>query len=151
MVLLCILYHFLKSYFNRQRITPGFSRSEPEDDACSWFAGFCSDNDDFDLPPPYSMYPSHRHTVTGRNSAWQSGFWTGSDSGEPAGRMLVNSDRQREALTETEDGQEHDRTRKTRVCHSQRWAFFDTDDHEHGSSSLGTMRQSTGFGGSTVR
>lgn len=72
--------------------------------------------------------------------------------------MFGNSGRQqREVPTATQYDWERDRARVPRASPmagyypSQRRAFFDSDDRGEGSSSLGSMRRSTGLGGSNVR
>lgn len=92
-------------------------------------------------PPPYTKNPSNA------SDTWQPGFWTGTALGA-AGTYLMNRNNER---------------RRSPPLPRARWDWersatssrpsseFDNTDRGEGSSNLGAMRSSTGFGGSRVR
>jgi hypothetical protein len=156
------LYHFLKSCFRPQSAAasgrPGSGPSRPADNS-RWFSGQRPDNNYDDPPPPYSKYSSRPNTAAApANTAWTPGFLTGAALGGLGAYMLGSSGRRRESPTATSYDWERERARMPRASpmansgySSQRRPFFDSDDRGEGSSSFGSMRRSTGLGGSNVR
>ncbi|KAL0574738.1 hypothetical protein V5O48_007222 [Marasmius crinis-equi] len=128
---------------------PGFSSS-------NWFPGGYDDdrNDRNDPPPPYS---ANKHGTAAQG--WRPGFWTGAMVGGLADRFIFNNNNRRD--------RDHTETRPTRrmwdwerPATSARpaqpatgWRSWSSgaDDRGEGTSDLGTMRRSSGLGGSTVR
>lgn len=161
-MLLYILYHFLKSCFRHQ--TAGNTRRPGSGGPwftsnTGWFSGFRPDDSHNDPPPPYSKYGNR----TTPDQAWQPGFWTGAALGGLGAYLFSNnSNNRRETPTATTYDWERERARIPHVSPmvnpgygpsyvSPRRSFFDSDDRGEGPSSLGSMRRSTGLGGSNVR
>ena len=159
-VLGIILYSLLKSCFrsrqagNTRRPGSGPSRPTP---GSGWFSGRRPDNRRDDAPPPYSKYPGQPQ-VDG-DPAWRPGFWTGAALGGLGAYLFGNNAGRRETPTATAYDWERERQgRMPRVSPvanpgyaSQRRSFFSSEDRGEGSSNLGSMRRSTGLGGSSVR
>lgn len=143
-VLLLILYSFLKSCFgsSRTRSPPGPRPYNPSYGRPSWFPG---GHDYSDPPPPYPK-PS-------TDEGWRPGFWTGAALGG-LGTHLFNSARRPQA---TRYDWERDRFTQGAFRPTTPPTSFtsgrqhSSDDRGEGSSNLGSMRRSTGFGGSNVR
>ncbi|KZP11055.1 DUF1183-domain-containing protein [Athelia psychrophila] len=110
----------------------------------AWFPGGHHDDNDTSSPPPYSKgAPGDANA-----SAWRPGFWTGA-AVAGAGAALLNRNsnsnngsnrQQRQQATQSYDW-ERERTSNYRQ----------PEDRGEGSSNLGSMRRSTGMGGSSVR
>ena len=138
--LLFILYSFLKSCLRRDTAHRQTPNHRP--DGSGWFSGGPRGYNSRPPPPPYSKDP-----VTPGNNSWTPGFWTGAALGG-LGTYLM-SDRRR-----TEEPRMYDWER----ARNPRAPLFgggrmsrNSEDRGEGSSNLGAMRRSTGFGGSTVR
>ncbi|PSR88725.1 hypothetical protein PHLCEN_2v5076 [Hermanssonia centrifuga] len=150
-VLLFILYGFLKSCFGGESGTSG-PRS-PRRPGPGWFPG-AYDNGPTDSPPPYSK---HSDTSTSASPAqeqgWRPGFWTGAAAAGLGTYLFSNTNRQDRTRTTAYDWE------RTRQATGYRPSSFSssysgrqrTEDRGEGSSSLGSMRRSTGIGGSSVR
>jgi len=145
-----ILYSFFVSCF-RNSNTPRAPRppgNNPRPSGGSgWFPGDLRD-DPAGPPPPYSK-------TSQPQSGWQPGFWTGAAVGGLANH-LWNRPRAEPARSTSYDW-ERDRTQP-----QPRSSFFgggsgfrqpshQNHDRGEGSSNLGSMRRSTGLGGSNVR
>ncbi|CAK5269341.1 unnamed protein product [Mycena citricolor] len=103
------------------------------------------DHDTDDAPPPYSKMGQGMANQDG----WRPGFWTGAALGGLGAHLLNN----RQGGQRTYDWE---RERYRHQSGSGGWFARDPpsrrpDDRGEGSSNLGAMRQSTGFGGSNVR
>lgn len=162
-VLWYILYSLLKSCFrsrpavnNTRRPGSGPSGSSPRS---GWYSSYRPDDYNNDAPPPYSKHPNNASQAAA-NPAWRPDFWTGAALGGLGAYLFSNNARRRETpATTTSYDWEHERqARMPRVSPvanpgytSQRRSFFSSDDRGEGSSNLGSMRRSTGLGGSSVR
>lgn len=150
-LLLLICYSFLKSCLrrteapvtgttrnNRPGGTPGPGGS---------FPGHFDDHLGGDAPPPYSK------DVPRNDGAWRPGFWTGAVVGGLADRYLFRNQSPREDARDRSRRQwDWERTRQSAPVFGggRAWAS-NSDDRGEGSSNLGSMRRSSGFGGSSSR
>lgn len=111
-------------------------------------------------PPPYSKTPPPE--AQGQ-AGWRPGFWTGAALGglanhlwnrnrneDPRYQQIPREPLRRPAPDGWERAWNPFSTASTRPTGFQRPSRFD-DDRGEGSSNLGSMRSSTGFGGSNVR
>ncbi|RDB26261.1 Store-operated calcium entry-associated regulatory factor [Hypsizygus marmoreus] len=144
--LVFILYGFFLSCFRRNAASqthrpPLPPRPRPGSSSGGWFPGGM--DDDYTPPPPYSKNP------TGANEGWRPGFWTGAALGGIANHLFNR--RQAETRPTTWDW-EREQPRFP-IFGGRRTAPPPTqpDDRGEGSSNLGAIRRSTGFGGSNVR
>lgn len=150
-VLLLILYSFLKSCLGGTRTTnpPRPRPSNPSSGRSNWFPGA---HDPSDPPPPY--YPKQNTDET-----WRPGFWTGAALAGLGTYMYNNNRRQQQS---TAYDWERDRfgqsafhstppTQSSYATGHQGRFGSSSEDRGEGSSNLGSMRRSTGFGGSNVR
>ncbi|KIM39799.1 hypothetical protein M413DRAFT_446728 [Hebeloma cylindrosporum] len=151
-VLIFLLYSLFQSCF-RNNTTPRAPRSSgpnPRPDSGSgWFPGYHSD-DTSAPPPPYSKTTQHS---TGEG--WRPGFWTGAALGGLANHIW-NRPRSEPVRTASYDWERHRQPEP-----QPRMPFFGggggsyrpapNEDRGEGSSNLGSMRRSTGIGGSKVR
>jgi SOCE-associated regulatory factor of calcium homoeostasis len=146
---------------NGRRASPPRSRPPPSSGS-GWFSrGFYGDSRR-PPPPPYSKY-SDSHTGTGSTSEVRGdqerfGFWSGAtlgglgtyfltrqrDSGSEPRRYDWENDRSRDFSQRDPDYQA---PRASGAFSPQQ----SSSDGRAGPSNLGSMRRSTGFGGSTVR
>lgn len=148
-----VLYSFLKSCWRRQPDTlrPRNRPARP-DTGSGWFPGpYHDDGHRYDPPPPYSKTSSPQGTGEG----WRPGFWSGAALGG-LGTYLFNNAGSRDARTQRSYDWEHRRTPMNAPSFttytSQRRTYSASEDRGEGSSSgLGSMRRSTGLGGSNVR
>ncbi|PPQ67518.1 hypothetical protein CVT25_006059 [Psilocybe cyanescens] len=148
-----ILYSFLQSCLRSNTTTargprPSGYNQPPGSGGSGWFPGSYGDNPT-DPPPPYSKTPQ-----PGSQQGWRPGFFTGAALGGLANH-LWNRPRTDPARTASYDWE-----RRTRpVPRSSllgggsgfRQPSYRSDDRGEGSSNLGSMRRSTGLGGSSVR
>jgi hypothetical protein len=167
-VLVFIVYKFLLPCFEiGRRASPPHSRRPPGSGSGSgsgWFSR--SFYDDFRRrppPPPYSKFPDN-NTETGSTSQVRGdqdryGFWSGAalgglgtylltrqrDSGSEPRRYDWENDRFRDFSRRDPDPQAP-RASGASSSSQQSWS-----NSGAGPSNLGSMRRSTGFGGSTVR
>ncbi|GJE85682.1 hypothetical protein PsYK624_017610 [Phanerochaete sordida] len=173
-----ILWHFLKPCFGRQRTdTPrrpdtGPSRPSYGGGSRPWDHSPRRPSDHTDPPPPYTKYPNRPRTSHDVPPAapsavpdWRPGFWTGAALGGLGTYLMNQNTPRRDAPTAT--AYDWERARAPRASPvvaapgfggspRARRGFFSSDDRGEGSSSgagagLGSMRRSSGFGGSSVR
>jgi hypothetical protein len=148
--LLFIAYGFLKSCLRRNSVPQGpapqppGSRPRPSGWGPSgWFPG---DHFNNDVPPPYSKSTSEAPQRQG----WRPGFWTGAAAGA-AGASLFN----RAPTTNTPPTSvpwDWERAQTSSSWFGRgRTTTPSSNDRGEGSSNLGSMRRSTGLGGSNVR
>lgn len=166
--LLFILYSFLKSCV-RSRTTgtqPSGSRPLPPGSGpgSGWFgsggSGGFFNSDAHDAPPPYSKYPTGSTPGVGpaAGGGFNPGFWTGAALGGLGTYLFNRNQRERVYTQPAAYDWEHDRLYRaspsapfgTGSSFGRRPAFS-SDDRGEGSSNLGSMRRSTGLGGSNVR
>ncbi|KAF9565259.1 DUF1183-domain-containing protein [Agrocybe pediades] len=155
-VLAFILYGFYQSCTGRNRTTnaPRQTGYNPRPGGGSgWFPGDYRD-DTTGPPPPYSKTNPQQPQAGWQN--WQPGFWTGAALGGLANH-LWNRPRTETRGTPTYDW-ERSRLRPQpqpsffgRGSGYRSSSFHQNDDRGEGSSNLGSMRRSTGLGGSNVR
>jgi hypothetical protein len=143
-VLIFIIFGFLKSCLarnttSRTRNTPPTSGARPG--GSGWFPGGYGDETSAP-PPPYSKPQS------GSNEAWGPGFWTGAAVGG-LGTALWNN--RRSSRTEPEAARWDWERPVVREFFTGRRASPSFEDRGEGSSNLGSMRPSTGLGGTNVR
>ncbi|KAF7970633.1 hypothetical protein HWV62_23575 [Athelia sp. TMB] len=154
-IALWIIYKFFTRPSNPNRAqTPGQPAPRPgPGGAGGWFPGGHQDDDPNynafgGAPPPYSK--SAPGTADDSNaSTWRPGFWTGAALAG-AGAALLNrsrdsSNRQARQSYDWEQTREWPRERVARPVQPV------YEDRGEGSSNLGSMRTSTGIGGSSVR
>jgi len=142
-VVALILYSFIQSCLRTPRNVVG-GRPDPRQPGPGFPGGFPgSFNDDPSAPPPYSKNP------TPQNEGWRPGFWTGAFLGGLGTHFFNNRQNQHTYDWERERTQ---RTPPGSMFGQRRSAArYSSEDRGEGSSNLGSMRQSTGFGGSNVR
>ncbi|KZT06139.1 DUF1183-domain-containing protein [Laetiporus sulphureus 93-53] len=160
--LLLMLYSVLKSCWGNRSTRSGnasrSSRPRPPAGGGGFGGGWFSGNnppDHRDPPPPYTKHASSSSSATGaQNAGIQPGFWTGAALGG-LGTYLFNRsqrdsqrDRPRPVLYDWEDRVNVPIQPIYRPPQSSRSR---SDDRGEGSSNLGSMRRSTGIGGSNVR
>ncbi|KAF9048643.1 hypothetical protein BJ165DRAFT_1040385 [Panaeolus papilionaceus] len=152
--LIVILYKFISSCLggdSAPRNNRTTNNTRPTGGS-GWFPGH-HPNDPQGPPPPYSKYSSNSQTQSG----WQPGFWTGAAAGGLANH-LWNRSRAEPVRTSAYDWEQ--------VNRQPRSSFFNTGsspgfgsgyrpqpntDRGEGSSNLGSIRRSTGYGGSRTR
>jgi len=91
-------------------------------------------------PPPYT-----KDAGSGSGSQWQPGFWTGAALGALGNHILNRPSESREYDWERE------RRLPGSISRSRLVPGYDSQDRGEGSSNLGAMRTSTGYGGSSSR
>ncbi|KAJ7678879.1 DUF1183-domain-containing protein [Mycena polygramma] len=138
-----ILYSFLSSCMRgpQNRVGGRPDPGRPGSSGPGFFPGGLND-DDSSAPPPYSKSPPTA------NEGWRPGFWTGAMLGG-LGTHFFNSRQNARAYD-----WERERTYPPPggMFGQRRTArYSNTEDRGEGSSNLGSMRQSTGLGGSSVR
>ncbi|KAK7463566.1 hypothetical protein VKT23_006912 [Stygiomarasmius scandens] len=155
-VLLFILYAFLKSCFqprdhSSRNQRPG-GPTRPDSNS-GWFPGSYGDDNSTDPPPPYT-----KHAPNQGGEQWRPGFWTGALMGGLADRYLFNRARptndNAQYAQNTWFRRQYDWERPVTGMFSRpspRTRTWSSDDRGEGPSNLGSMRQSSGFGGSNVR
>ncbi|KAJ3757416.1 DUF1183-domain-containing protein [Lentinula raphanica] len=155
-LLLFICYSLLKSCLRtRATPSPSSSRSNPPGGrpgpggGNGRFPGSYDDDTGRDPPPPY--------TKTTNDQLWRPGFWTGAIVGGLANQYLFRNNNNNNE-NDGRQGRQWDWERNRRPASlfgggpSRRtWFSSNSDDRGEGSSNLGNMRRSTGFGGSNVR
>ncbi|KAI0249807.1 hypothetical protein BJV78DRAFT_1223596 [Lactifluus subvellereus] len=161
-----VLYKLLRPCFGQfHRITPSRSPRPRPSSNFSWFPG--GHDDDRRPPPPYSKYPHSTDNATGsagtsqvRDGEGHLGFWSGAALGG-LGTYLLTRQRNPEPQPRPYDWEsERHFPRNSPGYQAQRASGTPSrnqpssnlwDNRGEGSSSLGSMRRSTGYGGSTVR
>jgi len=151
-----ILYKLLRPCFeghNRVRF-PRTPRPGPSSNS-GWFpSGWGHDDPRRPPPPPYSKFPSSTDSATGsgtRGDQDRFGFWSGAALGG-LGTYLLTRQRESEPRARRYDWEDErpfarpDPGPVPRASGSLRQQPLG-----QGSSNLGSMRRSTGYGGSTVR
>lgn len=145
-LLLFFLYKVLRSCLSSRESTPRAPTTGSSfPSSRGWFPG--GDPDSHAPPPPYSK------TAPGPNAgAWQPGFWTGAALGG-MGTYLMNrnNDRQRPPPRDAPPRARWDWEQTAASPRPSPRAGFGNMDRGEGSSNLGSMRSSTGYGGSRVR
>ena len=159
-----ILYAFLKSCFEGRTRSTGSQRPRRPGPGpgSSWFSGIHRGGrpGGTDPPPPYTKYPTNSAGAAAQDQNWRPGFWTGAALGG-LGTYLLNNRRQ-DTQTRTDYDPRYDWERSRTGAFSrpspfsssystQRRTTFSSDDRGEGPSNLGSMRRSTGIGGSSVR
>ncbi|KAJ7903428.1 hypothetical protein B0H14DRAFT_3122780 [Mycena olivaceomarginata] len=150
-----ILYSFLKSCMggpqNRVGGRPDPGRPGNSGPGSGYFPGGFNNDDPAAPPPPYSKGPAPT-----ANEGWRPGVWTGALLGALGAQFFNN----RQNQNQNSRAYDWERERSNRRSPPTSGGLFgrrntgrysDTQDRGEGSSNLGAMRQSTGFGGSSVR
>ncbi|KAK7033176.1 OPT oligopeptide transporter protein-domain-containing protein [Favolaschia claudopus] len=149
-----ILYSFLQSCLRGQQNQVG-GRPNPGRPGNFGPGGFFPggfNNDDSAPPPPYS-----KNTPT-QNEGWRPGFWTGALLGGLGTQFFSNRQNQNQNSRAYDWERERDRSYHRPPPTTNSWFGqrstsrpSQQEDRGEGSSNLGSMRQSTGFGGSNTR
>lgn len=156
-IVLFVLYSFLRSCWSGQSRTPSSNnRTNRPSPGSGWFPGTHRDDTySSDPPPPYSKNNSSSNTT---EENWRPGFWTGAALGGLGTYLFNNNQRQEVPRQHTYDWERPRGFTQTRSAFSSYSAprrTYNNDDRGEGSSTgssgLGSMRRSTGFGGSNVR
>ncbi|KAI0325084.1 DUF1183-domain-containing protein [Cubamyces sp. BRFM 1775] len=143
-----------------------------------WFSGFRPDTPSpgpHDPPPPYTKYPSSTAPAgPAQADGWRPGFWTGAALGGLGAYLFNRQQRPRDEgwtrprvvpvpSTGMYDWEAERMFRPVRPApastswfgapgaNTRRRGGWDSDDRGEGPSNLGSMRRSTGLGGSRVR
>jgi len=149
-VLAFIVYQFLKSCLGRDRATPnGPRRDQPRPYTGGSFPG---GSDHYHDPPP----PYQKNNNQGADGTWRPGFWTGAAVGGLANHLWNRrqADPVQTRPRHTAYDWEQDRVPRSSLFGARGPTTTprrETQDRGEGTSNLGTMRRSTGFGGSQVR
>ncbi|KIK63018.1 hypothetical protein GYMLUDRAFT_163862 [Collybiopsis luxurians FD-317 M1] len=153
-VLLFICYSFLKSCLaGRSTSDSGTARNNRPGGGTpggsGWFPGNYDDHSSGDTPPPYSKNASNNQQ---QNEGWRPGFWTGALLGGLADRYLMRNNE----VPRRQYDWEQSRRPTTSFFNgggggNRRVWSSNSEDRGEGPSNSGSMRQSTGFGGSNVR
>ncbi|KAF8627052.1 hypothetical protein AX17_006392 [Amanita inopinata Kibby_2008] len=164
LVLFYILYHFFYNLFSRNR-SQSASRpsSGPRPSGGGGGGGTYGGSSHpfpgaFDEPPPpYSA--TYKQNSSGEG--WRPGFWTGAALGGLTTHLFSNRREPRPIAVETPRAAAYDweRERSYRIPFVSRpirratpaRSVYDEDDRGEGPSNLGSMRRSTGYGGTNVR
>jgi len=102
-------------------------------------------NDDSPQPPPYSK------SAPPANEGWRPGFWTGAVLGGLGTHFFNNRQNPRAYDWERERDRSYQPPTGGMFGQRRSSARSTSDDRGEGSSNLGAVRQSTGFGSSNVR
>ncbi|KAH9848472.1 hypothetical protein C2E23DRAFT_739607 [Lenzites betulinus] len=173
-VLGLILYNVLSSCFRRHnspttpRAPGGGGPWWRPGSGSGWFSGIQPNNSD-EPPPPYSPRPKNPQSSAqapgAQGGGWRPGFWTGAALGGLGAHLLNRPARRTTARAGMYDWEGEQMFRPARPAQSRSWfgsgsgggaaaqrrGGWDTDDRGEGPSNLGSMRSSTGMGGSRVR
>lgn len=145
-LLLFFAYKILRSCWNSRAPATMPTRSASRGSFPSnrgWFPG--GDSDSQAPPPPYSK------TASTPTEAWQPGFWTGAALGGMGTYLMNRNNRQERSPTRNAPPRRAWDWEQTAPPRTSPRARFDDMDRGEGSSNLGSMRSSTGYGGSRVR
>lgn len=151
-ILALLAYSFVRSCLRTRGNTTSRGNPRPGSGGNSgWFLGGYRD-DHFHPPPPYTKYSGDSPS-----SGWQPGFWTGALLGGLADN-LYNRNRNQNRVVQPSYDWERSNSQPRPSFFNAGSGFtsgptrrYSSDDRGEGSSNLGTMRRSTGFGGSNVR
>ncbi|KAJ7158693.1 DUF1183-domain-containing protein [Mycena filopes] len=107
--------------------------------------------DESPQPPPYS-----KTATAAGNEGWRPGFWTGALLGGLGNHFFNNNNNRQNPRAYDWERERRDRAYRPAsgggmFGQGRSTARANSDDRGEGSSNLGAMRQSTGFGGSSVR
>lgn len=151
--MIIIFYSFFKSYFGNDSGPRAPPRMGPNPRPSSdWFPGSYRD-DNTNPPPPYTKHDQNSSSQGG----WRPGFWTGAMVGGLANHLWSrNSNGERTIAQRRSYDWERFRARAQTPffgggANSRQRRGEESDDRGEGSSNLGTVRRSTGIGGSKVR
>ncbi|KAF9532514.1 hypothetical protein CPB83DRAFT_846914 [Crepidotus variabilis] len=153
-----IVYKFLASCLWNSATTrgtqpgSGFHRPSPGGRGPGWLSRFDERDSRDSPPPPYSKYSDSN---TSSSAGWRPGFWTGAAVAGLA-NQLWNRRTNRTQNAGPEPIRQYDWERPaSRSTSSTSWNNSPRQasnvDRGEGSSNLGSMRRSTGIGGSNVR
>lgn len=151
--LVFILYHFFLSCFRRNTGARGVPRPPPRPrsgPSSGWFPGGMGDDRDYQPPPPYSKDATP-------NEGWRPGFWTGAAIGGALNHLYnrARAPAPEPAPAPRRSIWDWERPRvfepRSSFLRGPPATSSSYDDRGEGSSNLGSMRRSTGLGGSNVR
>lgn len=151
-VLFVILYSFFLSCFRRNNGTQTRNTTNPgprPGGGSGWFPG--GFNDDTTGPPPPYSYSKPSNQAGGEG--WRPGFWSGAATATAA-NWFLNRRTQAEPRQRSMWDWERERAPPPRapLFGGRTYSSSSHDnDRAEGSSNLGSMRRSTGLGGSSVR
>jgi len=140
-VLLWIAWGFIRSCLYPNRIN---NRPPPTGPSTSGFGygNWFGNDDDTNANGPPPPYTKHSTAAQNNNERWRPGFLTGAALGGLGAHMINNRNRQRNDQPQRWDWEQPGSNRSRTYRESSRGEE---------SSSLGSMRTSTGMGGSSVR
>ena len=167
-VLLFVFYQILKSCFTRPRGgagTPAPARPAPRPSGRGWFPGHRPGDTD---PPPYSR---HYKPAPSESTGWTPGFWTGLGLGGLAASMWGRGREAEPRVVPQRSFWDWERpnswggwttARQTAPPATASGGWFSgpgsgsrrtwsNDNRGEGTSNLGTVRSSTGWGSTNVR
>jgi len=140
-VLAVILYSFLEPFLRRNASGAGAARStSPPTYPGGGFPGSYHTSP----PPPYTKDPSS--AAPSDAAQWRPGFWTGAALGA-LGNHLLN----RRQSQPGEYDWERERRSPFSSSRIRPLSSYDSQNRGEGSSNLGAMRTSAGYGGSRTR
>ncbi|KAJ7475902.1 hypothetical protein FB451DRAFT_261752 [Mycena latifolia] len=139
-----ILYSFLQSCLRgpQNRVGGRHDPGRPGNSGPGFFPGGL-DDDTSSPPPPYSK------STPNPNEGWRPGFWSGAILGGLGAHLFNNRGNNRAYDWERE--RSYQRPPTSSMFGQRRSSARYSEDRGEGSSNLGAMRQSTGFGSSSVR
>ncbi|KAI0683395.1 hypothetical protein BC835DRAFT_1515722 [Cytidiella melzeri] len=150
-VVLYIAYKVLKSCFLGPPYTAGTSgRPGAPGGGSHSFPGTYGDDHRTDPPPPYSKYSSTGGTQ-GAPRDWQPVFLAGAAAGGIGTYFMNRHRRQDTPVQQLYDWEQPRGQRQPWSSYTSPRRAFSNDRGEGSSSGLGSMRSSTGLGGSSVR
>ncbi|KAJ7104084.1 hypothetical protein B0H15DRAFT_767091 [Mycena belliarum] len=143
-----ILYSFIQSCMRgpQNRVEGRPDPGRPGSSGSGSFPGGFSDNNS-SPPPPYSKRPFPAASSEG----WRPGFWSGASLGGLMTYLLNNRGNDRRAYDWERERSYQPPPPSGSMFGQRRSTVRYSQDRGEGSSNLGAMRQSTGFGGSSVR
>jgi len=138
-----ILYSIFLSCCNNRNSRPSSNTQRPSGGSNHWFPGDYPDNQS-GPPPPYRKSP--QDAPTWQN--WRPGFWTGAALGGMANQWWNGPRTEAPVRRTVYDWERPSFFGRSSGLNRQPTSDYDRDE---GSSNLGSMRRSTGLGGSSVR
>ncbi|KAH9972763.1 hypothetical protein BGW80DRAFT_1172618 [Lactifluus volemus] len=160
-ILAFVLYKFLGPCFNeRPRSAPPRIPRPPPSSSFGWFPGGHDDRRP-GPPPPYSKHPPSTNNTAGPSESSGTrdgpGFWSGAALGS-LGTYLFTRQRNPDPQPRPYDWERHFprqrqsyRATSSSTSSQHQSSSSQRDNRGEGSSSLGPMMTSTGYGGSSVR
>ncbi|KAF8071916.1 hypothetical protein FPV67DRAFT_1483150 [Lyophyllum atratum] len=155
--LVFILYNFFLSCFRRNSAARATQAPRPPagprpGTPGGWFPGGMDDNQENQPPPP--PYSKNANTGEPARQGWRPGFWTGAAIGGALNHLYNRNQAQPQPQPQPRRSVwdwERPQSRPSIFGGRPAARTSGSDDRGEGSSNLGSMRRSTGLGGSNVR